>query len=315
MPPPPPLAQVKGGEKRPLVSVVMPTYRRASLIGQTVRSILEQTLFDFELLVRDDGPGDDGTEQAVAAAAAGDERVRYHKNPTNLRMPGNLNDGIRESRGQFVAVCHDHDLFAPQFLEVLVGLLQKHPTALYAHAGLEGVDYDGKPTGFVDVTPWGELTAGRNWLERMLSGFASPVCALTVVRRSAHEQHGLYDPAYGFIADVEMWMRLAELGDVAYSNQPLVRIRERETDHFANTDPFPIYALTFAIHRHYVAKAFGGLERARHTWRLDYRADMLFVRALLSTLRRGKIPRLGAAKQALRRAAGPLGRVLSRVVP
>ncbi len=313
--PPPPLAPVSAGERRPLVSVVMPTYKRAALIGQTVRSILEQTLSDFELLVRDDGPGDDGTEEAVALAAAGDARVRYHKNATNLRMPGNLNDGIRESRGQFVAVCHDHDLFAPRFLEVLVGLLQKYPTALYAHAGLEGVDYDGSPTGFIDVTPWGELTPGRNWLERMLSGFASPVCALTVVRRSAHERYGLYDPAFGFIADVEMWMRLAEVGDVAYSNQPLVRVRERETDHFANVDPFPIYALTFAIHRQYVARAFFGLERARRTLRLDYRADMLFVRALLSTLRKGKIPRLGGAKAGLRAAAGPLGRALSRVVP
>ena len=54
-----------------------------------------------------------------------------------------------------------------------------------------------------------------------------PVCALTLVRREAHESYGLYDASYGFISDVEMWMRLSMRGDVAYIDKPLIDVRER----------------------------------------------------------------------------------------
>lgn len=314
--PPPPLAPVPDdGRPRPRVTVVMPTYKRAQLIGQTVRSILEQTFTDFELLVRDDGDGADGSREAVLAAANGDPRVRYHHNPKNLRMPENLNDGIRESRGELIAVCHDHDLFAPRFLEVLVGLLERYPTALYAHAGIEGVDQDGATTGWSDVTPWAPFTLGRIWLDRMLKSFGSLVCALTLVRRVAHERHGLYHPAYGFIADVEMWMRLSEVGDVAYAAEPLVRVRAREDGHFADVDPWPHWATTFAIHRRYVRRAYPGAEGRRREAELDRRADLLLFRAAFSTLRHGRLPRLGKARAGLTRAAGPLGRLFARVAP
>jgi glycosyltransferase involved in cell wall biosynthesis len=314
--PPPKLAPVPDdGRPRPRVTVVMPTYKRAAIIGQTVRSILAQTFTDFELLVRDDGGEAHASRDAVAAAANRDPRVRYHLNPKNLRMPENLNDGIRESRGELIAVCHDHDLFAPRFLEVLVGLLDRHPTALYAHAGIEGVDHDGVPNGWRDVTPWEPLTRGDVWLERMLKTFGSLVCALTLVRRSAHERHGLYHPAYGFIADVEMWMRLAEAGDVAYSPEPLVRVREREDGHFADVDPWPHWASIFAIHRRYVRRVYRGAERLRHELALDLRADSLVLRAALQSLRRGQLPRPGPSRARLAQAAGPFGRVFARLAP
>ena len=78
------------------------------------------------------------------------------------------------------------------------------------------------------VGDWPELTPGYSWLKVMLNSLHCPVCALTLVRREAHEKCGLYDPAGGFIADVEMWMRLSGQGDVAYVAEPLIAVRERE---------------------------------------------------------------------------------------
>src|SRR5947209_15553564 len=72
--------------KGPEVTIVMPTFRRANAIGESIESLLKGTWTDFELLVRDDGDGTDGTERAVFAAANGDPRVRYHRNHSNLRM-------------------------------------------------------------------------------------------------------------------------------------------------------------------------------------------------------------------------------------
>ena len=302
------------GARRPRVSVVMPTYRRAHLIGDTVRSILAQSLEDFELLVRDDGPGDDGTEAAVRAAAAGDPRVKYHRNPVNLRMPRNLNSGIADATGELIAVCHDHDLYHPDFLAELAALLDRHPKALFAHAGIEIVDQEGRSTGARHIGDFRELTPGRDWLATMLASFHCPVCALTMVRRDAHERFGRYDPAYGFISDVEMWMRLSENGDVAYAAKPLIRVRTREDGHEASVNPWPQFATVFAIHRRYIPRRYRGLERLRRQARMLLGADAQVIREIISRVRRGNKPEIGASLRQLRASTGPLSRGLLSIL-
>lgn len=234
----------------PLVSVVMPTYKRAGQIGQSIQSLLNGKMVDFELLIRDDGSGDDGTEQAVIAAANGDSRVNYHRNPSSLRMPGNLNSGILAARGKFIAVCHDHDVYKPDFLEVMVNTLEKFPTALFVHCAIDVIGQNDEYKG-EHIGNWQELTDGKEWLKYMLSRLSCPVCALTVVRRSAHEEYGLYDSTYGFISDVELWMRLSLNGDVAYVKTPLIRVREREEDHFATKAGMHWTRVLRDIHRQY----------------------------------------------------------------
>ena len=254
----------------PQVTVVMPTFRRASQIGESIRSLLEGTFADFELLVRDDGDGTDGTSQAVTEAAGRDARVRYHRNRGPLRMPGNLNAGIQESRGEMIAVCHDHDLYKPNFLARLVEALDLHQSALFVHCAIDVVRQDGS---FVcsHVGDWSELTPGYSWLKVMLNSLHCPVCALTLVRREAHEKCGLYDPAAGFIADVEMWMRLSSHGDVAYVAEPLIAVREREQDHFATKAWPSLLRATAEIHRQYIPRAFRGSQRWLKRGLLEYR--------------------------------------------
>jgi glycosyltransferase involved in cell wall biosynthesis len=317
VPAPPDLAPVAASDaRRPKVSVVLTTYKRPTYIGHTIASLLAQTLGDFELLVRDDGEPGDGTEEAVAAAAKGDARVRYHRNAKNLRMPGNLNAGIVESRGQYVAVCHDHDLLAPDFLEKLAGLLDKHPSALYAHAGIEQVDDDGVPTpNQRSGDLFAELTPGHAWLERLLQKLACPVCAIAMVRRDAHERYGLYNPAYGFISDVELWMRLAEVGDVAYDAGRLIRIRAREKDHFAVGQAWPLLVTLLAIHRRYARRRYHGVERLKHGVTLDARADLAVLREVAWRLKSRKELRFGDARRGLRALGGPFAKGLAAVLP
>src|SRR5438105_9474762 len=241
------------------VSVVMPTCRRPQQIGESIRSLLRGTFSDFELLVRDDGDGRDGTEEAVALAAVGDPRVRYHRNPVNLRMPANLNAGIRETRGELIAVCHDHDLYQPNFLASMVETLDRNPSALFVHCGIEIIRQDGVvQRAFVES--WPELTPGAAWLNFMLSSLHCPVCALTVVRRQAHEKFGLYDPRMGFISDVEMWMRLSRHGDVAYVSQPLIQVREREAGHAYAAQSTYLLRIAASIQRQYLPLVCHGLK-------------------------------------------------------
>jgi glycosyltransferase involved in cell wall biosynthesis len=251
-------------DRVPCVSIVMPTYRRARYIGEAIRSLQIQTLGDFELIVQDDGDGRDGTREAVRKLAGDDQRIRYRRNPSRLGMPGNLNAGIADTRGEFVAVCHDHDLYRPRFLERMVDALQRHPRAQFVHCALDTIS----PAG--DHLPgpaedWPDVIDGQAWLRFMLSRLTCPVCALTVVRRETYARYGLYDASFGFISDVEMWMRLSRRGDVAYVRDPLILVREREPDHFATRQAVALLSVQWRIHRRYVDLAYKGPERVvRH---------------------------------------------------
>jgi hypothetical protein len=265
----------------PRVTIVMPTYRRPHQIGDSIRSLLAGTFTDFELLVRDDGNGTDGTSKAVAESAAGDVRVFYHCNAEPLRMPGNLNAGIQESRGEMIAVCHDHDLYKPNFLARLVEALDVHQSAWFVHCAIDVVRQDGSYV-CSHIGDWSELTLGDSWLKVMLKSLHCPVCALTLVRREAHEKYGLYDTTAGFIADVEMWMRLSRHGDVAYVAESLIRIREREEGHFANKAWPSLLRATATIHRQYIPQVFCGPQGLLRRGLLECRVARQFVHGRVS---------------------------------
>jgi glycosyltransferase involved in cell wall biosynthesis len=269
----------------PRVSIIMPAFRRSHQIPESIRSLLDGGYQDFELLVRDDGNGSDGTEQAVAHAAAGDSRVRYHRNSANLGVARNLNAGIRASQGELIAVCHDHDLYRPGFLRAMVNALDRHPSVLYVHCASQVIGQGGERKGS-NVSSFAELTTGTEWLKFMLSTPHCPVCALTLVRRSAHERYGLYNPGYGFVTDIDMWMRLSVYGDVAYVREPYLLLRERERDHHANSNFAGITRTVARIHSHYLPVAYHGAERVRATLRLHIWRNRIMLTGAAQTFKR-----------------------------
>src|SRR3989344_3433481 len=80
----------------PKVSVVIPTYNRPQLVMRAIRSVLNQSLQDFEILVVDDGLKE-RAEQAVNSFH--DKRIIYFKNKENLGAPASRNIGITNARG------------------------------------------------------------------------------------------------------------------------------------------------------------------------------------------------------------------------
>jgi glycosyltransferase involved in cell wall biosynthesis len=198
------------------------------MIGGMVETILAQTFRDFELIIMEDGAA--GPETSAALARFHDPRLRFVQSREHLGIPGIMNALIQRTRGEYVVVLHDHDACRPALLDRLVAALDAFPSALYAHMAVELVDAAGRPHSN-NLAGYAPLTRGTGWLDLLLSDYACPVTACSLVRRSAYERFGLYDASYGFIADVEMWFRLAECGDVAYVPELLLAVRDREADH------------------------------------------------------------------------------------
>ena len=101
-------------EKTPKVSVIIPTYNRAHLVGRAIRSVLNQTYQDFEIIVVDDG-STDNTEEVVKSF--NDPRIRYIRHEENKGAAAARNTGIKAAKGKFIAFQDSDDEWLPKKLE------------------------------------------------------------------------------------------------------------------------------------------------------------------------------------------------------
>ena len=107
--------------EQPLVSIVIPTYNRAHVLAYAVRSVLDQTYTNLELIIVDDN-SPDNTRAVVDSFK--DERIRYVKNEPNLKLPRTLNKGFSLAKGSFLTWTSDDNLYANNAIEKMVATLQ-----------------------------------------------------------------------------------------------------------------------------------------------------------------------------------------------
>ena len=110
----------------PLVSIIIPTYNRAHLIGETLDSILAQTYVNWECIIVDDG-STDNTDEVVENYVAKDARFKYYKRPNYHRPGGNgaRNFGFTVSHGDYVNWFDSDDLMGENFILKKVSLLHQ----------------------------------------------------------------------------------------------------------------------------------------------------------------------------------------------
>jgi len=124
-----------------LVSIVLPVYNGAGLVGEAIESTLRQTYSNLELIIVNDGSTDD-TGRIANEAAAKDSRVRViHQE--NQRLPAALSRGFRAVRGEFVTWTSADNRMKPACVEKLVGCLRRHPSWDVAYANLDVIDEAG----------------------------------------------------------------------------------------------------------------------------------------------------------------------------
>jgi len=206
-----------------LISVVLVTYNRAHVLGKTIDSILNQTYSNFELLICDDY-SPDHTQSVCLQYEDKDSRIRYFRNSKNLRMPNNLNLGISRSQGRYIANIHDGDIYAYTLLERWKSALDACPNAAFVFNSYCALDVDGNER-IVYREPLNNCVTGSELLKNFFFArwrFDSPVWGTVMTRRCAYDTVSLLDERFGFFADVDMWMRLAERYHVAYIDEPLI---------------------------------------------------------------------------------------------
>lgn len=112
-------------ESHPLITVAIPTYKRATTLKETLASVLTQDdADDVEIIVVDNNP-ERGDETERLMATCQDSRLRYYKNETNLGMTGNWNRLYTLAKGEWVCMLHDDDCLLPGYMVNVKMLLER----------------------------------------------------------------------------------------------------------------------------------------------------------------------------------------------
>ncbi|MBI2216288.1 MAG: glycosyltransferase [Candidatus Rokubacteria bacterium] len=216
----------------PAVSVVVPTYNRAHVIVETLRSVRAQTFTDLELILVDDGSTDDTGERVQSL---GDPRVRYVRQP-NRGVSAARNHGLRLARGEVVAFIDSDDLWKPDKLEREMAFFARHPEAGCAFADL--VKYDGEvyvPSFMRDSPAFARLLARypgareivfteRDMLLCLLEEVPILPSAFSI-RRAVADAVGGFDESWSSSEDWEWFLRIARGTRFGYLDEPLAVLR------------------------------------------------------------------------------------------
>ncbi len=120
--------------EKPLVSIILPTFNRASVLGRAIRSVINQTYPAWELLIQDDGSTDD-TFEIVRSFSADDSRIRYDYHE-NIGPSFSRNRGCEASRGSYLTFLDSDDEYLPDHLSLRIRHLMQHPTLDGLHGGI-----------------------------------------------------------------------------------------------------------------------------------------------------------------------------------
>jgi glycosyltransferase involved in cell wall biosynthesis len=188
-----------------LVSVVMPTFNRRSLIGPAIASALAQSYRQLELIVIDDG-STDGTEALVASLQ--DPRISY-RYQENRGQSSARNAGLRLARGEFVSFLDSDTTWTRSMLERFVGLLARHAEVELVYGYSVRTDAPREPPARAPSLPSGRVT--RELLQRNF------VCSNSVLlRRGLLERTGLFDESLRSAEDYDLWLRASVVGRFLY---------------------------------------------------------------------------------------------------
>lgn len=209
----------------PAISVLIPTYNYARYLPEAIESVLSQDFKDFELIIVDDC-SKDNTAEVLSAYAAKDSRIQFSINQNNLGIVGNWNHCMNMARADYIKFLFGDDkLCDPAALRKMHEMFSKYSGVTLAACARMILDENSTA---VDV--WRTLPAGchdgRKVIQKILmsngKNFVGEPSAV-MFRKSDLDRD--FDPRFLQMMDIDMWFKLLEKGNLAYTTESLCAFR------------------------------------------------------------------------------------------
>lgn len=206
----------------PKVSVIIPTYNRCKYVQEAIDSVLTQTYQSLEVFVIDDG-STDGSRDILPNKYY--DRVQYYWQE-NQGESAARNHGLGLAKGQYIAFLDSDDIWSPKKIATQVAVLEekKHQQAVAVCSSVWRIDEKGKQ---IDTTPVGRAKElSKRKLSDYFSGskiYAPPSNLL--IRSKAIKEIAGFDEEIQYGEDWDLLIRLRQLGEIVFIDQPLLYYR------------------------------------------------------------------------------------------
>ena len=197
----------------------MPVYNAARYVEKAVQSVLSQTFANFEFLILDDG-STDASLKIVQKLATTDSRIRVFTRK-NKGGSASRNELIRIARGPYIAIMDSDDICRSGRLEKQIAYLNAHPDCVAVGSRVLFIDAGGMP-----IIEFGDCFSHEEIDNFHLTRAGGRLChPSAMIRREALLQVGLYNEQRRYGEDVDLFLRLAEVGKLANLREVLLDYR------------------------------------------------------------------------------------------
>ena len=164
----------------PKISVVITTYNGERFLAETLQSVLDQSLSDFELIIINDG-STDGTEKIIKNFMSKDKRIIYLKNPKNKgydNLHNVINMGLKVARGKYIARLDSDDICYKGRFKTQYEYLEKNKDIFLIGSSADIIDKDGNKVDEIIKKPW------PSFFLRMRIAFSNPLIHSSIMFRN-----------------------------------------------------------------------------------------------------------------------------------
>jgi glycosyltransferase involved in cell wall biosynthesis len=239
--------KIEKKQKKPLISVIIPTYNRGWIIKEAIDSVMAQNYRDFELIIVDDGSTDNTSD--ILNSYHGDILVFRQE---NRGVSAARNRGIVEASGRFIAFLDSDDLWLPQKLFRQVEFFNKNPDAEICQTEETWI------RNGVRVNPKRKhkKPCGMIFEPSLALCLISP--SAVMIRRSLFEKVGGFDETLPACEDYDLWLRISCRYPVYLIETPLIIKRGGHNDQLSASpglDKFRIKSLNRIIESNLLSKS------------------------------------------------------------
>ncbi|QNR85294.1 glycosyltransferase [Pedobacter riviphilus] len=209
----------------PQISIVLPVYNGIVYLEETISSILNQTISNYEVLICDDASTDESFLYLKQLTIT-DNRVKIFKNDQNLGLFKTLNKLIRISNGPLIHLWAQDDVMMPDCLEKCISFHQLYPDLTMSYHNVEYINEKGiiKPFEKIDGTPALIDTKLYAKISSKWGCIPGNISNVTINRNHAYAV-GLFNEQLVLSADFDLWTKLAARGSIGRITEKLTYLR------------------------------------------------------------------------------------------
>jgi len=209
---------------QPLVSICIPVYNGEEFLDRAIRSVLDQTYTNIEVIIIDDRSTDQSWEIIKGFQ---DPRIVATRNDSNLGAEGNCNKALAGSSGKYIKLFPQDDLLARDCLAKQVQTLETRPEVVLAFCRRRIIGAWDQHICYRGPRMRSGLITGGALIKSCLTTGTNPIGepGAVLFRRSTARSVGPLSARFPYVIDLEYWVRLLQHGSAFYHNEALASFR------------------------------------------------------------------------------------------